>query len=70
MPDVTAESGPVPPAARRVLLKLSGEMFGGGAVGLDPIVVRRVAEEIAAAVGQASRSPSSWVAVTSSAARN
>ena len=26
----------IPPAARRVLLKLSGEMFGGGAVGLDP----------------------------------
>ncbi|NYI41844.1 UMP kinase [Demequina lutea] len=52
MPDVTNESGVVPPAARRVLLKLSGEMFGGGAVGLDPIVVRRVADEIADAVGQ------------------
>ena len=50
MPDVTQESGSVPPAARRVLLKLSGEMFGGGAVGLDPVVVRRVAEEIAEAV--------------------
>ncbi len=52
MPDVTNESGVVPPAARRVLLKLSGEMFGGGAVGLDPIVVRRVAGEIADAVRQ------------------
>jgi uridylate kinase len=52
MPDVTSESGVVPPAARRVLLKLSGEMFGGGAVGLDPIVVRRVAGEIADAVRQ------------------
>ena len=52
MPDVTVESGEVPPAARRVLLKLSGEMFGGGAVGLDPIVVRRVAGEIADAVRQ------------------
>jgi len=50
MPDVTQESGSVPPAARRVLLKLSGEMFGGGAVGLDPIVVRRIAGEIAEAV--------------------
>ncbi|MCB2178168.1 MAG: UMP kinase [Actinomycetales bacterium] len=36
--------------SRRVLLKLSGETFGGGGVGVDPIVVRRVAEEIAAAV--------------------
>ncbi len=52
MPDVTAESVSVPPAVRRVLLKLSGEMFGGGAVGLDPIVVRRVAGEIAEAVHQ------------------
>jgi uridylate kinase len=36
--------------ARRVLLKLSGEAFGGGAIGLDPHVVRRVAAEISAAV--------------------
>ncbi|MDO8107342.1 UMP kinase [Isoptericola sp. b441] len=35
---------------RRVLLKLSGETFGGGGVGVDPVVVRRVAEEIAVAV--------------------
>lgn len=40
------------PAARRVLLKLSGEMFGGGQIGLDPAVVRRVAREIAEAVRQ------------------
>lgn len=38
--------------SRRVLLKLSGETFGGGGVGVDPIVVRRVAEEIAAAVAE------------------
>lgn len=36
--------------ARRVLLKLSGEAFGGGAVGLDAGVVRRIAAEIGAAV--------------------
>ena len=36
--------------ARRVLLKLSGEMFGGGQIGLAPDVVQRVAAEIAAAV--------------------
>ena len=36
--------------SRRVLLKLSGEMFGGGAVGLDVEVLRRVASEIKAAV--------------------
>jgi uridylate kinase len=34
---------------RRVLLKLSGEAFGGGAVGLDPDVVAKIAREIAAA---------------------
>lgn len=38
------------PAARRVLLKLSGEVFGGGSVGLDPDVVSAVAREIATAV--------------------
>lgn len=32
--------------ARRVLLKLSGEVFGGGKLGLDPDVVARVAREI------------------------
>lgn len=40
------------PAARprRVLLKLSGEVFGGGAVGLDADVVSDAARQIAAAV--------------------
>ncbi len=37
-------------AARRVLLKLSGEVFGGGKVGVDPDVVRDIARQIAAAV--------------------
>jgi uridylate kinase len=32
---------------RRVLLKLGGEMFGGGAVGVDPTVVQTVARQIA-----------------------
>ncbi|GAB2708908.1 UMP kinase [Nocardia thraciensis] len=36
---------------RRVLLKLGGEMFGGGNVGLDPDVVQTVAEQIAELVG-------------------
>jgi uridylate kinase len=35
---------------RRVLLKLSGEVFGGGKVGVDLDVVNSVAEEIAAVV--------------------
>ena len=39
-----------PQGARRVLLKLSGESFGGGAVGLAVPVVRRIATEIAQAV--------------------
>ncbi|WP_122817103.1 UMP kinase [Nocardioides pantholopis] len=33
---------------KRVLLKLSGEVFGGGQVGVDPDVVQKVAREIAA----------------------
>ena len=37
---------------RRVLLKLSGEVFGGGAVGLDTEVLTRTAGEIAAAINQ------------------
>jgi uridylate kinase len=37
---------------RRVLLKLSGEVFGGGRIGLDADVVHAVAEEIADAVRQ------------------
>ena len=40
------------PKPRRVLLKLSGETFGGGNVGLATDVVRRVAREIGAAVQQ------------------
>jgi uridylate kinase len=31
----------------RVMLKLSGEVFGGGSVGVDPIVVHRLAAQIA-----------------------
>jgi uridylate kinase len=33
--------------ARRVVLKLSGEVFGGGAVGVDPNVVQELARQIA-----------------------
>ncbi|MEO6791785.1 MAG: UMP kinase [Ornithinibacter sp.] len=47
------EASPSPEQAdrpRRVLLKLSGEVFGGGSVGVDPDVVRGIARQIAAAV--------------------
>jgi len=37
-------------AYKRVLLKLSGEVFGGGRVGVDPVVVRQIAREIAEVV--------------------
>ncbi len=37
---------------RRVLLKLSGEVFGGGDIGLDPDVVAGVATQIADAMAQ------------------
>ena len=39
-----------PSRYERVLLKLSGETFGGGHVGVDPDVVRAVAAQIAEAV--------------------
>jgi uridylate kinase len=39
-----------PGKARRVVLKLSGEVFGGGAVGVDPDVVQAVARQIATVV--------------------
>jgi uridylate kinase len=32
---------------KRVLLKLSGEVFGGGSIGVDPDVVHQIAREIA-----------------------
>lgn len=38
------------PGYRRVLLKLGGEMFGGGRVGLDPDVIEAVVEQIAEVV--------------------
>ena len=42
---------PVPQTPpRRVLLKLSGEVLGGGHVGLDPAVVKGIAEQIAVAI--------------------
>ncbi|WP_392508381.1 UMP kinase [Naumannella halotolerans] len=37
-------------AYKRVLLKLSGEVFGGGAVGVDPRVVSSISEQIASVV--------------------
>ncbi|HET6213029.1 MAG TPA: UMP kinase [Micromonosporaceae bacterium] len=46
------DPGVAPPAQRhrRVVLKLSGEVFGGGAVGVDPNVVRAIAHQIATVV--------------------
>jgi uridylate kinase len=41
---------PVRRPFRRVLLKLGGEMFGGGTVGVDPLVVSTVARQIAEVV--------------------
>ncbi|GHE10066.1 UMP kinase [Klenkia taihuensis] len=36
----------------RVLLKLSGEAFGGGGVGVDPAVIRDIAEQLATVVSR------------------
>jgi uridylate kinase len=41
------EVAPNGPAYHRVLLKLSGEVFGGGEVGIDPEVVLSMARQIA-----------------------
>ena len=46
------EDGVAADQPRRVLLKLSGEAFGGGKVGIDTQVIRRIAEEIVPAVRQ------------------
>lgn len=48
-PDELAEGAvTVPPGQyRRVMLKLSGEVFGGGEVGIDPGVVDNIAAQIA-----------------------
>jgi uridylate kinase len=45
---MTSYEGGTP--ARRVVLKLSGEVFGGGAVGVDPDVVQAIARQIATVV--------------------
>ena len=53
-PEQTAPAGSSAPGAqaprRRVLLKLSGEVFGGGRVGLAPEVVRGIARQIAQSI--------------------
>lgn len=49
---MTAEAAPSDPKAgppgpyRRVLLKLSGEVFGGGRLGVDPDVIASIAKQI------------------------
>ncbi|MDR0365821.1 MAG: uridine monophosphate kinase, partial [Bifidobacteriaceae bacterium] len=40
------------PEGRRVMLKLSGEAFGGGRLGVDPDVITDIARQIADAVSQ------------------
>jgi uridylate kinase len=47
LPEAATPSDGGPARARRVVLKLSGEVFGGGAVGVDPNVVQRMARQIA-----------------------
>ena len=37
----------LPGRAKRVVLKLSGEVFGGGSIGVDPDVVQAIARQIA-----------------------
>ena len=48
----TAPSTEAPAATkrRRVLLKLSGEVFGAGKLGVDPATIRAIAQQIASTV--------------------
>ena len=41
---------------RRVLLKISGEAFGGGSLGVNPDVVAQIAREIAEGAKKAKKS--------------
>ncbi len=52
MSDTPIPGVDTPPSGRRVLVKLSGETFGGGEVGLSPDIVQRLAHETAEAVHQ------------------
>jgi uridylate kinase len=45
--ETSPASLPFAPAYHRVLLKLSGEVFGGGKLGVDPDVVNSIAKQIA-----------------------
>ncbi len=47
MAESTASTGNASTGYKRVMLKLGGEMFGGGKVGIDPDVVENVARQIA-----------------------
>src|SRR5215475_11000837 len=50
MSSTAAKAAPeatIPGRPRRVVLKLSGEVFGGGRVGVDPDVVQQIARQIA-----------------------
>ncbi len=44
------ETEVAPLSYRRVMLKLSGEIFGGGSIGVDPVVIRSIARQIAQVV--------------------
>ena len=51
---------------QRVLLKLSGEAFGGGKLGVDPVVVSGIAREVAEDVHGGTQVAWSWAAATTS----
>ena len=50
----------MPSPYRRVLLKLSGEAFGGGSIGVDPDVIASLAAQIAAVVAGGVEVTSTW----------
>src|SRR5665811_2485469 len=50
--EATADSPASAPSMRRVLLKLSGEAFGGGKIGIDPDIVNNIARQIVQATAE------------------
>jgi uridylate kinase len=54
-PVVHEEREPPPTGYRRVVLKLSGEAFGGGKVGVDPDTVQAIARQVAEVVRPSGR---------------
>jgi hypothetical protein len=57
-PSSATSAGPA--AGRRVVLKLSGESFGGGRIGVDPDTVQSLAAPSCRSVAWTAAGPTTW----------